>query len=170
MRKILCLILCLLCIFPACAENLAPDQEPSYIRLGDTGYPLERLCSYIGADVEFVKVSDRIEPVFNEGVLETLLAYQKENDLELTGEFDPDTLRCILNSYEPECGTLLVWLPMHGGVKYHDDPERCNMLESRQMPVDCAIWFDYTSCGRCDTDIKLSVYGWSYHKYMNGFK
>ena len=161
MRKILSFLLCLLlCCSPACAENLTPGADPNYIHLGDLGYPLERLCRSIGVDAEFVKDDERIEPICNDSVLEALLAYQEENGLEPTGEFDPDTLRCILNTYRPECGDLLVWIPMHGGVKYHDNPGCCDMLEPRQMPVDCVMWFGYDSCGRCKPNIELRRCGW----------
>lgn len=160
MRKILCLVLLLLCLFPAFAENLAPGTEPDYIHLYDLGHPLRELCEAIGAEVERISYDKRNEPHFSDRVLERLLAYQMENGLEPSGVFDPDTLRRLLEIDKPACGDLLVWIPMHGGSKYHLSPECSNMDEPRQMPVDCALCFDYSSCKKCNTDSNLRPYGW----------
>lgn len=158
MRRFLCILLCLLlCVFPTLAEQ----EEPNYIHLYDQGYPMEKLCEAIGADLVYVEDGKRIEAQFHDSILEVLLAYQRENSLEPTGMFDPATLRCILGLAEPEYGNLLVWIPMHGGIKYHINADCSKMYEPRQMPVDCAKALDYGNCGKCKPNFELQRHGYT---------
>lgn len=159
MRKFLCVLLCLLlCISSALAEQ----EEPNYIHLYDQGHPIEELCEAIGAEPVYVKDGKVTEVQFHDDTLEALLAYQQKNELEPSGVFDPATLRCILGLTEPEYGDLLVWIPMHGGIKYHIKSSCPGMYEPRQMPVDCAKAFDFSSCGKCTPDLILHMQGYPY--------
>ena len=45
-------------------------------------------------------------------------------------------------------GTL-VWVPVHGGTKYHRTPTCSNMIDPIQVSIETATANGYTPCGRC---------------------
>lgn len=123
---------------------------------------MEKLCEAIGVELVYVEDGKRIEAQFHDGALKALLAYQQKNNLKPSGMFDPATLRCILGLTEPDYGDLLVWIPMHGGIKFHKSPTCCKMYEPRQMPVDCAKALDFSNCGKCKPILELRRHGYPY--------
>ena len=124
-------------------------QEYNFISFGDEGYPVGAFFRIIGfTSVYYDAPSDDDEPVFTNSALEYLTAYQSEHGLEATGCFDSETALYITADMEPEISTL-VWIPMHGGHKYHNDPECSNMIGPREIPKSAALALDFTYCKRC---------------------
>jgi len=43
----------------------------------------------------------------------------------------------------------MVWIPTHGGTKYHSNPTCSQMKDPLQVTIDEAIAQGFTACGRC---------------------
>lgn len=50
---------------------------------------------------------------------------------------------------EPETGGDLVWIPTHGGTKYHRSARCSNMIDPIQVSRETAIANGFTACKRC---------------------
>ncbi len=50
---------------------------------------------------------------------------------------------------EPETGGDLVWIPTHGGTKYHRSARCSNMVDPIQVSRETAIANGFTACKRC---------------------
>ena len=50
---------------------------------------------------------------------------------------------------EPETGGDLVWIPTHGGTKYHCSARCSNMIDPIQVSRETAIANGFTACKRC---------------------
>ena len=50
---------------------------------------------------------------------------------------------------EPETGGDLVWIPTHGGTKYHRSAKCSNMIDPIQVSRETAIANGFTACKRC---------------------
>jgi len=145
-RLISCLLPILLIFSFACAE---PEQEYKYISLGDSGFPIADLLHLIGCDYVFYNGSDGLgEPVLEESAVECLQIFQDESGLEPTGVFDAETI-ILATAIADADPNDLVWIPMHGGQKYHRKEDCSNMIEPRQMPKACAAHFGFSPCGKC---------------------
>lgn len=148
MKRFACFLLS--CMLLLCSICLAEPEDIAYIAYGDYGRPLKILFEAIDAGDYFTN-SDS-DPVFDDYVWEQLLIFQNENGLTETGVFDSETLYYIFDleydAYAPETKNL-VWIPLHGGVKYHSRSNCTNMLEPRQIPVECAVLLEFDACKRC---------------------
>ena len=155
MRKILSFVLILSLVFSfACAEVFSDAYYEDltlleYVSLGDEGYPIAALFRMIGfTAVHYDVPGDDYEPVFTKSAFEYLVEYQLEHGLEPTGCFDPETALYITADLEPEISTL-VWIPMHGGHKYHRDKDCSNMDRPCKIPKSAALALGFTYCKRC---------------------
>lgn len=135
------------------AESLVANEpeelsEHKFISLNDEGLPISALLNLIGCGVTSYSGPNQTgEPVFDEAAHEFLLKYQQINDLSLSGCFDVETICCAIGI---EDGDLrLVWLPMHGGQRYHRKESCSKMIEPRQIPLCAAEFLEYTPCGIC---------------------
>ena len=69
---------------------------------------------------------------------------------EVVGELDPETLCALMGVYiDAYEDYYLVWIPMHGGTRYHCDDECSNMDDPRLVPWECADLLGFTPCKRC---------------------
>ena len=125
----------------------AAEQQYTFIGYGDSGQPLHSLFAGIGY-TRYI-CNDKDEPVFSDAELKALVEYQAANMLAETGCFDIETLHSVLKVSEADYTDDIVWIPMHGGKKYHLRPACSKMIEPRQMPVDCAMILGFTPCQRC---------------------
>ena len=50
---------------------------------------------------------------------------------------------------EPETGGDLVWIPTHGGTKYHRSASCSNMIDTNKVSRETAIANGFTACKRC---------------------
>ena len=141
-RVIFCLLLAVIVATAAIAE-----EEYSYIRFGDYGFPLQQLFSAIG--YSDVKYTENEEAIFDEQVLEYLESYQMEAGLSISGVFDCETMRRALNVDGYSSELEIVWIPMHGGKKYHGNQDCSSMYEPRQIPLKCAEVLGFDFCKRC---------------------
>ena len=119
----------------------------SYIQVGDYGYPIQQLFSAIGYSE--AKYTESAEAIFDESASEYLRTYQRNEGLEASGSFDFDTISHILHGSNYLPGEEIVWIPMHGGKKYHKNPECSSMYEPNQVPVACADSLGFSFCKRC---------------------
>ncbi|MBQ8507888.1 MAG: peptidoglycan-binding protein [Clostridia bacterium] len=137
------LALALLCSAAYAAGYIAPE----YISAEDYGEPLRILQDYLGV-TEIDPYSK--EPWFGELTLTALEQFQYEYGLEATYEFDAQTLYALLDlPAQDEYSDPLVWIPMHGGARYHVDEFCSLMIEPQQMPETCAYALEFTPCLRC---------------------
>lgn len=138
------LALCLL-FSMALAENAA--EAPNYISAEDCGLPLRALQDRLG--VTEIDPESK-EPYCGDVTLAALEQFQREHGLEVSCEFDAATLYALLElTAMDEAEDPLVWVPMHGGERYHAEPLCSNMIEPQQMPMSCASALEYTPCRRC---------------------
>lgn len=148
MKRLISILLSILILL--CSICHAEPEDVTYITYGDYGRPLKILFEAIDAGDYFTN-SDS-DPVFDDYVWERLLCFQSENSLTETGLFDSETLYYIFDleydAYEVEVENL-VWIPLHGGIKYHSRSNCSNMLEPRQIPGKCAILLEFEACKRC---------------------
>jgi hypothetical protein len=90
------------------------------------------------------------EALFGEETLSALMAYQRKYALEETGAFDDATLMSLLGvSADAEGVGTIIWVPMHGGEKFHKTAECSGMVEPHQMSIANAAALGFTACKRC---------------------
>lgn len=125
-------------------------EEPTrdFLGLGDSGKNLTDIFALIGC-LRYDSDEDGIETV-TDATIEYLIQYQMEHGLTESGLFDPETMyfACGIPTTEQSVDSL-VWVPMFGGVKYHTTWKCSNMIEPRQMPLECAEYLGFSKCMRC---------------------
>jgi hypothetical protein len=132
------------CLAVARADEL--ESEVAYIQEGDTGRVVAMLQERLSIDEK--NASE--EAHFGEGTLSALLAYQREHALEETGVFDDATLLSLLVVSEGAAGVdSIIWVPMHGGIRYHTNADCSDMFEPRQMSIANAAALGFTACKKC---------------------
>jgi len=148
--RVLCALFCVVCLLNShslAVRAKANEPEIKSIQMGDTGRVVAMLQERLSVN-EKDPVQD--EALFGEETLHALLAYQEWNLLEATGTFDDATLMLLLDvSADAEGVDRIVWVPMHGGKKYHTSHECSNMFEPRQMSLANAAALDFTACKKC---------------------
>ena len=139
----LVLALVLLCSAAHAANYIAPN----YISAEDYGEPLRILQDYLGVtEIDYYSQ----EPWFGELTLSALEQFQYDCGLEMTYEFDSATLYTLLGlPMLDEYSDPLVWIPMHGGTRYHLNPDCSMMVDPQQMPESCAYALEFDACLRC---------------------
>ena len=143
-KSMFALLLALMFIFSAaCAEITMQD----YISLNDSGETLRYLQDLLG-----VTEIDRYyqEPVFGRQTLAAVEQFQYEMGLNVTGVLDADTLYALLGlPWMDEYSDPLVWVPLHGGTKYHSRYDCSSMIDAQMMPETCAYQMGFDACLRC---------------------
>jgi len=144
MLRVLCAVLCLLLSAVCAAEEAAYE----YIRVGDTGSIVLKLQAILGLR-EWDDGTD--EARWGEECAAALSELQAEWSVwDTDGVLDAETLFWLMNIAPKSAGDeKIVWVPMHGGRKYHSKETCSGMIEPRQMPVLCAEWLELTPCARC---------------------
>lgn len=134
----------LLLSIPACGEESLP---PDFISYGDYGDPLGDLQYLLGVD-ERDEASRK--PCFGMDTYYALEDFQKAYKLDVSGEFDSETLYLLLGLDTKELSNdFLVWIPMHGGSRYHATTTCSGMQAPQQMPEACAYTLGFSACQRC---------------------
>ena len=141
------LIAALLALILLCAPALAtPLPSSDYIQYGDTDEVVGELQSLLG--VQEIGLDDA--PIFGDSTLRSVESFQYGYALPVTGEFTPETLCALMGvDIDPCDGYCLVWIPMHGGTRYHDEKDCSNMDGPRLVPQPCAEALEFTPCKRC---------------------
>ena len=149
--RIFCALFCAVCLAnahcPAVARADVLESEYAHIQEGDAG-------RVVGMLQELLSVNEKDavenEALFGEQTLSALLAYQRKYALEATGAFDDATLMLLLGvSADAEGVDSIIWVPMHGGKKFHAAPECSGMVEPRQMSTANAAALSFTACKKC---------------------
>ena len=141
MRKFLAALLAFVLL---CVPALANASD--YIQYGDTDEVIGELQSLL--DVRETGRDDA--PIFGDSTLLAVESFQCDYGLPVTGEFDPETLCALMGVYiDAYEDYYLVWIPMHGGTRYHCDDECSNMDGPRLVPWECADLLGFTPCKRC---------------------
>lgn len=141
--KLLKSIVVLSLVFIFILSSAIAEDSPTFIQYNDTGKPIGWLQDCIGVTETYNGT-----PWFGDETMSALESFQREEGLDVSCEFDAPTLKTMLGLPMSDLDKL-VWIPMHGGVKYHANYWCSGMIEPRQMPVDCAKCFDFTPCKRC---------------------
>ena len=137
-----------LSLFLVCALLLScafAEEEFFAVCPGDTGKVVSLFAESIGYSAGNIAE----EAVFDDDILSHLLKFQEENGLKASGNFDLETLNYIFGVQSETGGTVIVWIPMHGGKKYHNNRECSNMIDPRQAPVECALALELEPCKKC---------------------
>ena len=144
LRRILPIFLALLLLIPALAETPAPASD--YIQLGDTDDVIGQIQSLLG----IVETNADETPIYGDYTQRTVEDYQTENALTVTGDITPETLLLLLDiPADADNANNLVWIPLHGGARYHKDEDCSNMDGPRLVPQPCAEALEFTPCKRC---------------------
>lgn len=143
MRRMIAALLAVLLLSAFAALG---EASGNYIRYGDTDRVVLELQLQLGIEED----GKTNAPLFGDRTLAALLDWQSANGLEPTGEFDPETLIMLLgvSQYDAD-NNIIVWIPMHGGIKYHREAKCSNMNEPRQMPLSCADKMGFSYCRKC---------------------
>lgn len=146
----LCVALALvlsLCAAPAHAAKPAAENLPDFISYGDYGKPVGQLQKLLG-----VEERDEVTRAtcFGEDTLRALKAFQRDQGLAVSGEFDAETLYLLLD-LDPQWidEDPLVWIPMHGGAHYHAAANCSGMRAPQQTPEACAYALGFNPCLIC---------------------
>lgn len=84
---------------------------------------------------------------FDDAVETAVMAFQRTWGLEETGRLDNVSLTQLLTG--GEVFEADVWVPVHGGKKYHLTAECSNMREPKQVSRTNAREMKYEPCKRC---------------------
>lgn len=68
---------------------------------------------------------------------------------DMSGSSGQDSSGGSVTIPEPETGGDLVWIPTHGGTKYHRSASCSNMIDPIQVSRETAIANGFTACKRC---------------------
>lgn len=143
-RRILALLAALMLL---CSTASAEYYLPDYISLNDSGETLRYLQELLGV-TEIDRYYD--EPYFGQLTLAAVEQFQYDMGLTITGQLDADTLYALLGlEWLDEYSDPLVWVPMHGGTKYHSRYDCSKMIDAQQMPETCAYQLGFDACLRC---------------------
>ena len=118
-----------------------------YIQYGDTDTVVGEIQDLLG-----LTETDRVSggPLFGRYTQDAVESFQAENGLEVTGVITPETLLLLLGwEAGSEEASFLVWIPMHGGTRFHNDPGCSSMDTPRLVPEACAEELGFTPCKRC---------------------
>lgn len=136
----------LLTAAPSLAEAAGDSLPPDYISYGDYGDTLGELQALLGID-ERDEVSRK--PCFGADTRDALESFQREHGLDVSGEFDGETLCLLLGLDVQPSEAPLVWIPMHSGACYHAAANCSGMLAPQQMPEACAMALGFIACQHC---------------------
>ncbi len=150
----LALAMLLVCALPA---NAAAKRY--YISYEDYGDPVGWFQDILGVQEDYEYdyyssyyrgYSTQSVPYFGDATRAAVRAFQREYGLTVNGRLDANTLYALLDMpYYSEYEDPTVWIPMHGGTKYHSDPECSGIVDAREMPCSVAEECGFTACRKC---------------------
>ena len=122
-----------------------------FISYGDYGDVVGYLQDIIGVNESyFDEYTRRYVPYFSTETRSVLRSIQKQYGLTVNGRFDDATMYLVLNlPYQSVELDPNVWIPMHGGTKYHLNPNCSGIYDAREMPESCAYQLGFDPCARC---------------------
>ena len=133
-----------------------------FIQQGDEG-------PFVSAVIRLLKEKGYCGPkqkisIFDEGVLDGVMALQKEFGLEETGMLDDETLTALifgmlpeeLDGAEPLSKGDLNWVPTDGGDQRHRLPTCSSMLTPRKVSIRNAEALGFPACQTCNKDKALA--------------
>ncbi len=143
---VLALILTLGCALPAGAA-----ARRYYMSYGDSGEPIGWFQDLLGVyEVAVYNYYGDTEPYFGTETRAAVRTFQRDYGLTVNGKLDANTLYALLDlPYYRTSEDPLVWIPMHGGTRYHSDPYCSNIVDAREMPCTCAEDCGFLPCARC---------------------
>ena len=147
-RRILA-ILILICLL-TCGSAMAAAKR-YFVSYGDTGDVVGDLQDIIGVSESYYdEYTRRYIPHFSTRTRTALRAIQKEYGLTVNGRFDDETMYLILDlPYQTAENDPDVWIPMHGGTRYHWLPNCSGIYDAREMPMSCAAALGFLPCAKC---------------------
>ena len=122
-----------------------------FISYGDYGDVVGYLQDIIGVNENYYdEYTRKYVPYFSTETRSVLRKIQKTYGLTVNGRFDDDTLYLLLNlPYLNTAEDPNVWIPMHGGARYHLNPNCSGIYDAREMPVSCAETLGFCPCAKC---------------------
>jgi len=128
-----------------------------FIQLGDEGGAVKKIIEILIDEKYLPKGTPK--GMFTEEVEAAVKEFQADNDLEITGTMDDDTLTLLLWDMLPEQldeidgGTFatcrMVYLPTDGGKKRHLKETCSKMKDPRKVSDRNAEMLGFDPCGRC---------------------
>ena len=136
-----------------CMCGNSPDKCECFIQLGDKG-PAVREIVDILINKGYLN-NPRKKTEFTPEVRGAVIKFQTDNNLEATGWMDDETLDALLFDelpdpsvkYEEERWRDIVFIPTDGGIRYHLDPNCCEMHHPRMITRVNAEKLGISHCG-----------------------
>ena len=158
LRRIAALTLALT-LLAACALPASAAARRYYISYGDYGDPVGWFQDLLGVQENYeydyyssyyMDYEGDSVPYFGPETRAAVRAFQRECGLTVNGKLDANTLYALLDlPYYSTYQDPLVWIPMHGGTRYHSDPYCSNIEDAREMPCTCAEDCGFLPCAKC---------------------
>lgn len=152
-----------------CMCNKPQDQCECFIQLGDKGPAVKQIIKILVNEGYLKKPRKSAE--FTSEVIEAVIKFQNDHNLECTGWMDDETLDVLLFNelpdpsakYEEERWGDIVFIPTDGGIRYHIDPNCCEMHHPRMITRVNAEKLGISLCGwEKETNVSgLNVFSFS---------
>lgn len=122
-----------------------------YMEYGDYGTPVGWFQEILGVNETYYdNYSGKYVPYFYTETRKAIRSVQRTYGLTANGKLDANTLYALLGlPYLTEAEDPLVWVPMHGGARYHVNPTCSGLYDPRQMPATCAEVCGFLPCKKC---------------------
>lgn len=154
-RIIALVILLLLLLTPAIYAQGSADDLSAYLQYGDSAKCISILADAL-VSLGYKSAVGALNEDFDEGLESAVIDFQTDYDLSVHGALDPDTIHYIfvsvgfedLLNYESS-GDETVWIPIHGGKKYHSKSTCSNMITPCLVYEVDAPLLDFGPCGKC---------------------
>ncbi len=136
-----------------CMCKKSPDQCECFIQLGDKGPAVKQIIKIL-VDEGYLK-KPRKSSEFTSEVEDAVMKFQADHNLERTGRMDDETLDTLLFDelpdpsvqYEEERWSDIVFIPTDGGIRYHINPNCCDMHHPRMITRVNAEKLRISLCG-----------------------
>jgi peptidoglycan hydrolase-like protein with peptidoglycan-binding domain len=114
------------------------------LKIGSNGEAVQTLKERL---VELGYMEDFSNDKYDEKTKEAVRAFQVRNDLPADGIAGEDTLSLLFS--EKARQQVWVWIPTHGGTKYHGSSGCSKMIDPIRITLEEAHKRGYDACGRC---------------------
>ena len=172
MKRFLALLLALLMAAPAALADWTGTAEALADQFIAAGYPLgslvvesETLVTFEGGAIEVFPSVEDCDAARTALFYGETAGFRRDNVLltrtgpEVTSQHS-EALQAVLAgdsmpSYDEERADRerslrgMVWVPVHGGRKYHDDPDCSQMIDPWHVTLPMAVFLGYDACKRC---------------------
>ena len=158
MKKLACIMLSVIMLLSlaACGSDDGPDEyrqadEPVISESIEYNEPANTLPEKLPAaeTVPEPDVQPTLQPDLTPESTPEPASQQSDADTPTPGKDRPAKDGAVVTIPLPETEGNLVWIPVHGGTKYHTHSGCSDMREPIQVSKETAVKNGFTACKRC---------------------